>query len=209
MTGVKNMNATCQIKDQILEAALPEIVFDGWQDLTIYRALEKEGLEREVYNAVFPHGIDSVIQHFSDWADRQTLLRLEETTIEDMRIRDRIRRGVATRLEVLEPHKEAVRSAMNYWTVPYRSAKAGKNLWHSADRIWLWAGDTSHDYNRYTKRVLLSGILASTMYTWLQDDSTDQQKTQDHLDKRIDNVMRFGKLLGKIKCSKNKTAKTA
>lgn len=43
------MNATCQIKDQILEEALPDIVFDGWQDITMYRALEKAGLGEDVY----------------------------------------------------------------------------------------------------------------------------------------------------------------
>lgn len=196
------MNATCQIKDQILEQALPEVVFDGWADLTIYRAIEKAGLEREIYSAVFPDGITDVIAHFSDWADRQMLRRLEETNIEDMRIRDRIRRGVLTRLDVLEPHKEAVQSALKYWSVPYRSPKASKNLWLSADRIWLWAGDTAQDYNKYTKRMLLSGILASTTYTWLQDDSEDYKDTKTHLDKRIENVMSFGKFVSKFKCNK-------
>jgi|TARA_R110002126_G_scaffold13118_7_gene57341 ubiquinone biosynthesis protein COQ9 len=187
------------MKDQILEAALPDIVFDGWQDITIYRALDKIGHEKEVYKAAFPNGVASVIEHFSDWADRQMLRALESTNIEDMRVRDRIRRGVLTRLEVLEPHKEAVTGAMKYWSMPHRGLKAGKGLWHSADRIWLWAGDTSTDYNRYTKRGLLSAILASTTLTWLQDDSADHEKTNKHLDARIENIMQIGKVMGKFK----------
>ena len=210
------MNATCQMKDQILQAALPDIVFDGWQDITIYRALDKIGHEKEVYKAVFPKGVASVIEHFSDWADRQMLRALESTNIEDMRIRDRIRRGVPTRLEILEPHKEAVTGAMKYWSMPHRGLKAGQGLWHSADRIWLWAGDTSTDYNRYTKRGLLSAILASTTYVWLQDDSADHAKTKAHLDARIENIMQIGKVMGKLKgfkapkCNKKqKDARTA
>lgn len=196
------MNATCKIKDQILEEALPDVVFDGWNDVTIYKAIDKAGLEKSIYNAAFPGGLQDVIAHFSDWADRQMLRRLEETNIEDMRIRDRIRRGVLTRLEVLAPHKEAVQSALKYWAVPYRGPKAGKNLWLTADRIWTWAGDTATDYNKYTKRGLLSAILASTTYTWLQDDTEQQSKTHDHLDKRIEDVMKIGKVMSKFKCKK-------
>lgn len=200
------MNASCQLKDQILEAALPDIVFDGWSDLTLTKAIDTLGLDKDIYRATFPAGAADVIAHFSDWADRQMLDQLDATNIEDMRIRDRIRSGVLTRFDVLAPHKEAVRLAMHYWAAPHRGAKAGKNLWHTADRIWQWAGDVSTDYNRYSKRALLSALLASTTYTWLKDDSEDLADTHKHLDQKIERIMKMGQFIGKLKCNKKTTA---
>jgi hypothetical protein len=34
-------------------------------------------------------------------------------------------------------------------------------LWEAADAIWRWAGDTATDENHYTKRLILSGVIAS------------------------------------------------
>ena len=48
------MNASCQLKDQILEAALPDIVFDGWSDLTLTKAIDTLGLDKDIYRATFP-----------------------------------------------------------------------------------------------------------------------------------------------------------
>jgi len=70
--------------------------------------------------------------------------------------------------------------------------------WRTADVIWTWAGDTSDDYNKYTKRGLLSGVIASTMTYWLQDQSDDLVKTRDFLNNRIENVLFVGKNVGKI-----------
>ncbi|MCS5597784.1 MAG: COQ9 family protein [Alphaproteobacteria bacterium] len=196
------MNASCQLKDQILEAALPDVVFDGWSDTTLTKAIDTLGLDKDIYRATFPKGMIDVIAHFADWADRKMLDQLEVDNIEDMRIRDRIRRGVLTRLDVLAPHKEAVRLAMHYWGAPHRGAKAGKALWHTADRIWQWAGDTATDYNRYTKRALLSALLASTTYAWLKDETETLSDTNKHLDQKIEHIMKMGQFIGKLKCKK-------
>ncbi len=79
-----------------------------------------------------------------------------------------------------------------------RKPAATKMVWYSADKIWEWAGDTATDYNRYTKRGLLSGVITATMLVWVHDKSEGYQKTSDFLDRRIDNVLVVGKLAGKI-----------
>jgi ubiquinone biosynthesis protein COQ9 len=72
-------------------------------------------------------------------------------------------------------------------------------LWRSADRIWTWAGDTATDYNHYTKRALLSGVMASTTLFWMQDNSPASAASRAFLDRRIDNVLNIGRLLGTLK----------
>jgi len=73
------------------------------------------------------------------------------------------------------------------------------SVWRSADRFWAKAGDTATDYNRYTKRALLSGVIASTTLFWLTDNSEEHAASWAFLDSRIENVLAMGKRLGKAK----------
>ena len=57
--------------------------------------------------------------------------------------------------------------------------------------MWRLAGDTSTDYNHYTKRITLGAVYASTLVTWLDDSSEGFFETAGFLDRRIDNVMQF------------------
>ena len=65
--------------------------------------------------------------------------------------------------------------------------------------IWTWAGDDATDYNRYTKRGLLSGVIGATMAYWLQqnDDATNA-KTFAFLNNRIENVVTIGQNTSKV-----------
>jgi ubiquinone biosynthesis protein COQ9 len=60
--------------------------------------------------------------------------------------------------------------------------------------IWRAIGDTSTDFNFYTKRGLLSGVLTSTMLFWFGDSSEDSAETWKFLDRRIADVMQIEKV---------------
>ena len=66
-------------------------------------------------------------------------------------------------------------------------------VWRSADLMWRIAGDTSTDFNHYTKRMTLGAVYASTLLVWLDDQSEGWSDTAAFLDRRIDDVMRFEK----------------
>ncbi len=187
------------IRDDILQALLPDIPFDGWTWPAVCRAAGKAGYEAEMAGAVFPGRLDDVLVHFVDWADRAMLERLKSVNIVDLRVRDRIHSAVMARFEALQPYKEAERLALTYWTRPFRGVRGSRLLWRTADRIWNWAGDTATDYNRYTKRGLLSGVISTTAMAWLNDESDELAATERFLARRIENVMQFGRILGKLK----------
>ncbi len=187
----------CDIQDEILLAALDDVAFDGWQWHVIEGAAAKTEHGVDMAAAVFPNKLEDAVRHFSNWADRQMLDMLESANPQEMRVRDRVRRAVIVRLHVLEPYKEAVRAASSYWLIPTRNIDAGKIVWKTADQIWQWAGDDSTDYNHYTKRLLLSGVLTSTTLTWLNDTSPTHDHTVEFLDRRIDDVLKIGRVFGK------------
>lgn len=186
-------------RDALLEEMLPDVVFDGWRWDVALAAAPRCGFAPGRVRAVFPGGLPDIVAHFSDWADRRMMAALKDTDSETLRVRNRIRTALLVRLDVLRPHREAVRQALAYWAMPLRGARAAKTLWRTADVIWRWAGDTATDYNRYTKRALLSGVISSTVLAWLGDDSGDLAATGAFLDRRIENVMQIGRIVGKLK----------
>ena len=189
-----------KIRDDIVLVVLPNVPFDGWAWRSIENAAQEAGHSKAMARAVFPGRETDVLDALADWADREMLNVLSGVNIEDLRIRDRIRQAVMTRFEILNPHKEAVRASMKFWVVPTRKPRAAKIVWRTADCIWDWAGDMSDDYNRYTKRGLLSGVLVSTTLAWLNESSSENMdNTKAFLDRRIENVMQLGKVINKFK----------
>lgn len=186
------------LRDAIIESALPCVPFDGWTRETLCAAAKQVGYPPAMADAAFPEGPSGAIDHFSDWADRKMLALLEKISAGDLRVRDRIRLAVITRLDLLAPHRECVRLSLPACTFSLRGAGL-RAVWRTADRIWAWAGDTSTDYNYYTKRSLLSGVLMSTTLVWTGDSGPDSARSKAFLDRRIENVMQLGRLIGRIK----------
>lgn len=185
-------------KSDILELGLKDVAFDGWSLSVFEAAAEKQGLEPEIVEALFPRGERDLMDYFAKWADDKMLQALSDTDIESMRIRDRIKVAVETRIAILNSHKEAVNTCFKKLLLPQNARLATSITWRTADAIWNWAGDTATDYNHYTKRGLLSGVISTTMTYWLQDQSEHHEKTLDFLDRRIENVLFVGKNAGKI-----------
>jgi ubiquinone biosynthesis protein COQ9 len=84
-----------------------------------------------------------------------------------MRFRDRMAHAVKLRLDLVEPHKEAVRRGATLFALPIHAADGARALWETADAIWTALGDTSDDLNWYSKRAILSGVYSSTVLYWL------------------------------------------
>ncbi len=186
------------IRDRILEAALPAVVFDGWGWQTIERAARDAGYETDIARAVFPGRMMDVMKAFSGLADRKMIESLAGLDPSQMRVRDRVRCALVARFEYLNSCPDAACGAMAWLALPTRKPAALKMVWRTADCIWDWAGDTATDYNRYTKRGLLSGIIMSASLVWLNDDTPDMEETKGFIDRRIENVMQFGKLMGRV-----------
>lgn len=188
-----------ELRDRIVETMLEDVATEGWTLAGARDACENLAIPQDRLIAAFPGDLADIVAHFSDYIDRAMLEKLGQQKQKPARIRDRIEHAVITRLEILAPHRDALRLAMAYWSVPPRHLRAGQIVWRTADRIWEWAGDTATDYNRYTKRGLLSGILTSAALVWIKDESKNFEKTRVFLQHRIENAMELGQIIGTLK----------
>jgi ubiquinone biosynthesis protein COQ9 len=189
---------TPQIKDQLIDAALDNVAFDGWSDATFDAALSDTGFERSTAEALFPRrGLDLAIG-FHKRGDQEMVTRLKGEDLMSMRFRDRVAGGVRYRLEVVEKHKEAVRRGSTLFALPQNASYGAKLIWGTSDAIWTALGDTSTDHNWYTKRATLSAVYGSTVLFWLGDSSDGHVETWNFLDRRIENVMQFEKVKAQV-----------
>jgi ubiquinone biosynthesis protein COQ9 len=185
-----------QQRDRLLEAALVYVPFEGWSRRALVAGAADLGLAPGVARRLFPRAGDDLLAHLERWADRQMLARVGP--LDGLRVRDRIAKLVRTRLEVLDPHREAMRRATAARLLPTNAFAACGSLWRTVDLMWAAAGDDARDASYYSKRSLLAAVWTSTFLFWLDDRSKDNAATAAFLERRIDNVMQMGRLRGRV-----------
>lgn len=177
-------------KDQILNAALGHVPFEGWSAATLKAAIAESGVAEGLAHALFPRGAVDLALAYHRRGDARMVEELAKADLSALRFRDRIAHAVRLRLE-LAGDKELVRRGTTFFALPIHAVEGTKAIWGTADAIWRALGDTSDDLNWYTKRATLSGVYGATVLFWLGDDSPGHENTWDFLDRRIEDVMRI------------------
>jgi len=174
----------------LLDAILPHVAFDGWNETAFRAAAEDMDIQLAEANAICPRGAVDLAILFHKQGDAAMVEALRAADLSDMRFRDKVAHAIRLRLDMVDD-KEAVRRGTVLFALPHMAPEGSKLIWGTADAIWTALGDTSDDVNWYTKRATLSGVYGSVVLYWLGDDSMDGQVTTDFINRRIDNVMQF------------------
>ncbi|MGY6548361.1 MAG: COQ9 family protein [Roseinatronobacter sp.] len=190
--------------DRLLDAALIHVPFDGWSDDTLRAAASDCEMDLATARALFPRGGVDLALAFHRRGDQRLAERLAGEDLSHLRFRDRVAHAVRARIEIAQD-RELVRRGTTLFALPPYAPDGVRAIWGTADLIWTALGDTSRDYNWYTKRATLAGVYSSTVLYWLGDDSPDAQATWNFLDRRIDGVMQFERVKGAV--AKNPVAK--
>lgn len=185
-------------KTALILATAENAIFEGWRLPALHQAADQLSITHNEAELMFPNGMIDVIEGFIDWADLEMERQMQDQNLAPLKIRQRIFLAVKTRLEVVKPYKEACRMAATTLAMPNHHALALRHLYATVDRIWFVIGDTSTDYNFYTKRLLLAGVFGSSFAFWLSDDSDENQASWQYLDRRIADVLKVGGQFGKI-----------
>lgn len=177
---------------RLLAAILPHVPFDGWSGRALATAAAETGTDRGLVRLAFPRGGLDALVYFHRTLDQQAAEWAAAEAAEG-RIRDRVTAAVRTRISLGAEHHEAVHRGAALFALPHNATEGLRTLWNAADSIWTALGDSSQDYNWYTKRAILAGVLGATTAYWLGDDSEDSERAWAYLDRRIAGVMRFEK----------------
>src|SRR5207344_831031 len=148
---------------------------------------------------LFENGAIGLVEFYSVHTDAEMEKRLTAMDLKAMKIRERIATAVKARLAILKPHKEAARRAAAMLSLPMHAALGAKLMYRSVDAMWRAAGDTSTDFNFYTKRGILAGVYSATLLRWFNDAGEDGAATRAFLSARIENVMQFEKFKAEVR----------
>jgi ubiquinone biosynthesis protein COQ9 len=188
-----------RLRVRLLDAFTPCAAALGWTDAAFKAAIAECGLSEGEAALACPKGAFDLFDAFAARADAAMLVRLDELDLAAMRYSERVKACVQVRLEAQAPYKDAARAMTRALARPSRVGEASRLVWRTADAIWRALGDASTDENYYSKRAILSGVLASTYAFWFSDTSEDHEATWAFLGNRIGNVMQFEKFKARLK----------
>ena len=181
------------VRPQLALAVGEHAVFDGWTQKAVDSAARQLGVDPAVARLAFPKDQPGMVDAYVAAVDSAMAAHFTPEVMAGLKVRERIRELVWFRLQAMGPAREAVRSGLSILAMPQNAVRALGIGWRSADLMWRLAGDTSTDFNHYTKRLTLSALYAATLLAWLDDRSEGWTETSAFLDRRIGDVMRFEK----------------
>jgi ubiquinone biosynthesis protein COQ9 len=176
-----------EAEDRVLDAALPLAAELGWSGALLARAGKEAGLSSADLSLLTPNGPRDLAALLSKRHDQAALEALGEP---QGGMTGKIRRAVLARVEAAAADEAAVRRALAFTVLPRNLPLALTLLWESSDVLWRWAGDTATDENHYSKRAILSAVLAGTLAARFREGP---EAAEAHLEVQLSRVMAFEK----------------
>jgi len=186
------------LRAKLIEAIATHAAFDGWSDAALRAAAKDLDIDPALARNAFPGGAAEMIEFHSQLADRRMVAAYEQAPKKGLKLREKVALALRLRLEANYANREAIRRALGLLALPIHAPLASKSLYRTVDAVWYAVGDRSTDYNFYTKRALLAGVYGATVLYWLNDKSARAAETWAFLDRRIADVMRVPKAIGRL-----------
>jgi ubiquinone biosynthesis protein COQ9 len=193
LSAVESPSPLEQLRRRLALAVGENAVFDGWTKAAVDSAAGQLGIDPAQARLAMPKTQAGMIDVYIQEVDRGLEAWFTPERLAKLKIREKIRGLIWRRLEIMGPAREAVRRGFAILAMPQNLPLALRISWRSADLMWRIAGDTSTDFNHYTKRMTLGAVYGSTLLVWLDDQSEGWADTAAFLDRRIDDVMKFEK----------------
>lgn len=188
MTEVHQPDWAEAAEERLLLAALAIAADTGWNARLVARAAREAGFSPGEAELLLPNGARDLAALASRRHGRVACAALAHLDPATLKVRERIARGVEARVEAAAADGRASRRLMGFLAMPTNLPLAARLFWEAADEIWRWAGDTATDENHYSKRAILSVVLANTLAVRL---TSGREAAAAELASRIDNVMAF------------------
>ncbi|KAK9909165.1 hypothetical protein WJX75_008087 [Coccomyxa subellipsoidea] len=182
-----------ELRDRLLKAALKHVKSKGWSVAALQSGAEDLQMSKSI-SGIVQNGAAGLIEYFVDDCNQRLEAGLDsrQEELAGMRVPERVRMAVRMRLEMLIPYIDTWPQALGVQAHPAHVATAVRQRAELADDIWHACGDTSTDYNWYTKRGLLAAVYAATELYMLTDYSPGYADTWRSLDRRLADVKRLG-----------------
>lgn len=188
-------------QEQLRETFIQEIqnlaISYGWNDGLPELACSKMQLHPKSHYIWFSRGNQEILSFLEEKYDNQMLDKLKEMP-NIGGITNKICAALTARICETSCSKALGKANFKYYRKPSNIAFASKITWRTVDRIWRYAGDTSTDFNYYSKRGLLYSVYLASQRRYHYDDSEGYINTKEFISLSLNQIVQTAKTTKQI-----------
>ena len=163
---------------------------DGWSR-NIIDKLIKDGVNKSELIIIFKNDYKKLLGYFLEEINQLLELKVKKINIINFPVNIRIKKILLTRIQILNDDKIFYKKTFDHLLLPQNIKILKKSLYKSVDTMWYLAGDTSTDFNFYTKRIILGGVYTNAIFTFFNNDI---EQAEVNIDKNLKKISKLPKL---------------
>tara|TARA_B100001175_G_C19332646_1_gene553294 strand:+ start:84 stop:725 length:642 start_codon:yes stop_codon:yes gene_type:complete len=180
-------------KHFIAEKGLSSNVFKNVANKNGLNLIETELLFPDGVNELVEFALEQLSNELEDYCKQIDLIRLST--------HKRIRKVLLSKIYLMNKEKMFYKKIFLNLLIPKKNFILPIQIYKSVDQIWFIAGDSSVDFNFYSKRLILSGIYSRVMLFFFNNNN--QEALEEVLDSSLKKVRKIPELKSKFKLLKD------
>ena len=204
----KSQNNYLLKKRQVVLRFAKEFVSEkGFTKNCLENISKKYGLNTDETDLLFPQGNIDLIKFALEQLNNDLEVYCRKIDLIRLPIHKRIRKVLLSKISLMNKDKPFYRSIFLNLLIPKKNFSLSSQLYNSVDQLWFIAGDSSTDFNFYTKRLILSVIYSRVMLFFFNNNN--QEELENILDESLKRVSKIPEIKSKLKIFKDFLPKIA
>lgn len=192
---------------EVLKCAKILISEKGLNKNSLENISKRYGLNINEIELLFPEGNIDLIKFTLEQLNKELEEYCKKIDLIRLPVHKRIKKVLLSKISLMNKNKLFYRSIFLNLLIPKKNFSLSNQLYNSVDQIWFIAGDSSTDFNFYTKRLILSGIYSRVILFFFNNNN--QEELENILDESLKRVSKIPEIKSKLKIFKDYLPKIA
>ena len=192
---------------EVLKYAKIFISEKGLNKNSLENISKRYGLNINEIELLFPEGNIDLIKFTLEQLNKELEEYCKKIDLIRLPVHKRIKKVLLSKISLMNKNKLFYRSIFLNLLIPKKNFSLSSQIYNSVDQIWFIAGDSSTDFNFYTKRLILSGIYSRIILFFFNNNN--QEELENILDESLKRVSKIPEIKSKLKIFKDYLPKIA
>lgn len=192
---------------EVLKYAKIFISEKGLNKNSLENISKRYGFNINEIELLFPEGNIDLIKFTLEQLNKELEEYCKKIDLIRLPVHKRIKKVLLSKISLMNKNKLFYRSIFLNLLIPKKNFSLSNQLYNSVDQIWFIAGDSSTDFNFYTKRLILSGIYSRVILFFFNNNN--QEELENILDESLKRVSKIPEIKSKLKIFKDYLPKIA
>jgi len=192
---------------EVLKYAKIFISEKGLNKNSLENISKRYGLNINEIELLFPEGNIDLIKFTLEQLNKELEEYCKKIDLIRLPVHKRIKKVLLSKISLMNKNKLFYRSIFLNLLIPKKNFSLSNQLYNSVDQIWFIAGDSSTDFNFYTKRLILSGIYSRVILFFFNNNNPEE--LENILDESLKRVSKIPEIKSKLKIFKDYLPKIA